>query len=156
MEISNPGLKVERLANRLVVLIPSICQMDEFALGKQVRGLATPGKSPVLYLTVIQNYDDEMPALHRLTRLAAVTRDAWVRAEMLVVFERSWQSAIRRLHHPGDVMVCLPDHQIRSGWLGQKSMVTEVSEKLRLPVQVLKNGRSPNGAVGGKNGRENG
>lgn len=145
MELSDIASTTNTPVKRMVVLVSDFHALDEFALGGKVRTLAHPSKAAVLYLAVINNLDDEMPALHRLTRLAAVTRDAWVRVELQVALDHSWSNVIRRLYQPGDLLVCFEGHQVPSGLFGHKSIVSELSDHLHLPVWVLKNGQPPAG-----------
>jgi hypothetical protein len=153
METSTPIQSLEQPVNRLVVLIPDFHQVDEYGLGKEVRFLARSKNSAVLYLTVVQTYDDEMPAIHRLTRLTAVTRDFKVRADLSVVLEKSWLTVLRRLYQPGDLMVCFAEHQVRKGLFQHTSIYSELSEKMHLPAWVINNGHDGARQTGGINGR---
>jgi len=140
-------------ARRLVVILPNYRQIDAYQLGKQVRKLASGYKIPVLYLTIVNDYDSELPALHALTHLAAITNDARVRADVMVEYGLSWPSAVQRICSPEDAVLCMDEYRIRTGIFHQEQLSTLLGKKLNLPVYLYLNGSGPHSAAGHKNGR---
>jgi len=51
----------------------------------------------VLLVSLVQAPGDEFHALRRITSIASITRDSWVKVETQVLFGRSWVKAVKPL-----------------------------------------------------------
>lgn len=89
---------------RMIVYIPGILdQATDFA--NQVYNQAIAQKRQIVYLT-IDNQDDESLANQRqLSTLIAITGDNCVTASVLRIKAKDRLDAIRRVTHPGDLVV---------------------------------------------------
>jgi hypothetical protein len=124
-------------ASRLIVLIPDAQRVDLYSIANRIRCLAAPGGTPVLYVTLVKNYDDEMPAVHTMARLSAITHSARVRADTLVEINISWPALVNRLRNPGDLVLTFADHTVRAWGLWQKSISQVLAEKVNLPIYII-------------------
>ncbi len=118
-------IQTVQTCKRLIVLLPNKQQIDEHALGRHIRKLAQIRLSSILFLSLINTYDDHIPTLTRLESIASISRDLLIEANVEVYFGNSWLKAVRSVWQPGDLVVCLAGHTIRT-WMYQYKPVDEL------------------------------
>jgi len=129
-KVSFPGIQ------RLVVLIPDL-DTEEARLSRHIWSLAAPQQLDVLLVSLVQTPGDEFHALRRLTAVAAITRDAWVKVDTQVLFGHSWAKAIKPILGSDDMLVCPEGHLIRSMWGKPHSLSAALSNTLKRPVHLI-------------------
>ncbi len=134
---------------RFIVLVPD-SKIDEIALGRCIWDLALTYRSDVLFLSAVQNPDQELAAVHRMTVLSAVTNDPRFHIETALKFDKSWRKAIQEVWKPGDVIVCCAEHTTRSSLLSRVYLSSLVKDRMQLPIYVLPNlNHAPSGVIAG-------
>ena len=122
---------------RLIVLVPN-AEIDQDAhLPQRIWQLASPGKTPVLYLTAAGDYELEMGARRRLSLLAAITRDKRVPVEIQVAHTSNWVQALKSIVQPGDLILSDAGLTARKGLFGSEALSDQLSRSLSVPVFLL-------------------
>jgi hypothetical protein len=121
---------------RLVILIPDL-DAEEARLSRYIWSLAAPRQIEVLLVSLVQVPGDEFHALRRLTSIAAITRDTWVKVDTQVLFGRSWVKAVKPFLGKGDLLVCPSGQTAAAGWGKRVSLETAMSSAIRKPVHVI-------------------
>ena len=125
-------------ASRLVVLVPDI-KLDELAFGRQIWELALSSCKDILFLGAVTTAGDELKILHRMATLSACAQDRRIHVQTHLEFGRSWQKAIRHIWKTGDLIVCCPDHAIRTNLFRHVSLGSLLAHDFHLPVYYLPN-----------------
>ena len=125
---------------RMVVLIPENEKLDEYFLGCCIHKLARIHSSDILYLSVIQNYDNESRTQMKLDDLANISRDLhnYVTSELYDGI--SWLKAVQAVWKPGDLVVCLDGHTIREWGFRHVAISEYLVARLGVTVYVFSNG----------------
>ena len=121
---------------RLVILIPDL-DAEEARLSHYIWSLAAPQQMEVLLVSLVQAPEDEFHALRRLTSIAAITRDAWVKVDTQVLFGSSWVKAVRPLLGQDDLLVCPTGQTAAVGWGKKVSLEAALSSAIKKPVHVI-------------------
>jgi hypothetical protein len=121
---------------RLVILIPDL-DAEEARLSHYIWSLAAQEQIEVLLVSLVQAPGDEFHALRRLTSIASITRDIWVKVETQVLFGNSWVKAVKRILGPGDLLVCASDQTITSRWGKKVSLDVVLPSSLKTPVHLI-------------------
>jgi hypothetical protein len=117
-------------------LVPNF-NLDELAFGRQIWELAVSSCREILFLGAVKTADDELKTVHRVAALRACAQDRRLHVETRLEFGRSWHKAISSIWKPGDLIVCCPDHEIRTNLFRHVSLGSLLAEDLNLPVYIL-------------------
>jgi hypothetical protein len=121
---------------RLVILIPDL-DTEEARLSHYIWSLAAPQQMEVLLVSLVQVPGDEFHALRRLTSIASITRDTWVKVDTQVLFGRSWVKAVKPLLKQDDLLVCPSGQTAMVGWGKKVSLEAALSSAIKKPVHVI-------------------
>ena len=121
---------------RLVVLVPP-GEVDEIALARHVWQLATCSCLRVLYLALSPDVAQAAYQRRRLAGLAALTSDQNIHAHASVFAEKNWQQALEQIWQPGDLVVCLANHQVSNHLIWRRNLGDQLFETLGMPVYLL-------------------
>jgi hypothetical protein len=121
---------------RLVILIPDL-EAEEARLSRYIWSLAAPQQMEVLLVSLVQTPGDEFQAIRRLTSMASITRDSWVKVDTLVLFGSSWARAIKPLLQKDDLLVCPRGQTATIGWGKKASLEAALSSSLKKPVHTI-------------------
>lgn len=136
IQVLSPGQALPE-AKRLVVLAPILELAQDARLPQRIWHLAAPGKVPVVYLAIAEDYDSEMSARRRLTLLAAITRDTRVPVEIHIAHNSSWVEALRPFTRPGDIILSHDGQTARKGLLGTEPLCDQLGRYLTAPIYLL-------------------
>ncbi|MBN1147648.1 MAG: hypothetical protein JXA78_10365 [Anaerolineales bacterium] len=121
---------------RLVVLIPD-GEIDENALARRVWQLAVGMGPKVLYLALAPGDHQVAYQRRRLAGLAFMTTGNGVRAQTSVSIKNNWPQALEEALHPGDLLICLADHQISDRIVWRRALGEVLAESVAVPVYLL-------------------
>jgi hypothetical protein len=122
---------------RLLVLVPNAEIVPDSQLSQRIWQLASPGRVPVLYIAIAGDYESEMTARRRLSLLAAITRDKWVRVETQIVHASQWAAALKGIEQPGDLLLAHAEQRVSKGWFGSEPLSEQLRRGLAAPIYTL-------------------
>jgi hypothetical protein len=121
---------------RLVVLVPP-GEIAENVLTRRVWQLAKDSGLSVLYLTLSREEDQILYHRRRLTNLIMMTSYGNVRVHSNVSAAKDWLDAVKQILQPGDVLVCLANHQVFHHLVWQRRLGEQLAQALGVPVYML-------------------
>lgn len=122
---------------RLVILVPAR-GTNMSALARRVWALAEPCSIPVLYVGLAGHETAAEGNLRlRMITLASMTRDEKVQVESHFEPGNNWIQAIHKVWKPGDVIICLAEHEVHVQYRGNHMLSEVIEAILDIPVYVV-------------------
>lgn len=121
---------------RLVVLVPP-GEITENILARRVWQLAVGSGLSVLYLTLSQTNDQTPYHRRRLTDLTMMTSNENVQVRSKASTAKNWSEAVNRILKPGDLLVCLANHQVFHHLIWPRRLGEQLAETGNVPVYML-------------------
>ncbi|MBM4424314.1 MAG: hypothetical protein FJ030_13160 [Chloroflexi bacterium] len=137
--VAKPLFAATRFAptvRRLVVLIPD-ADTDESRLARQLWAMASRNDLPLLLLGVCHSPSGEPRARRRLAAIAALARDACVRAQIRLEVGADWITAARAVRRNSDLIVCHSEQQIARWGVRRRPLSQRLMAHFDEPVGVL-------------------
>ena len=125
-----------RPAKRLVVVVPK-GHFNEEELAHKVWQLASTTYLPILFLSLSTDPDGAAYLRRRLVTIAAITAFGEVKATTSIQEGRGWLQAIQRILQPGDLLVCLSEHQVPFRLIGRKALGDILATSLHMPIYLI-------------------
>ena len=99
-------------SKRLIVFVSM--EMDQgMELARRVQWQALNQNRSVLYITLVENMDQELAADRWLAALKAATHGSTLRVDTRVAVIGEWMQALRLAYRPGDVILCHAEQEAR-------------------------------------------
>ncbi|MBN2549617.1 MAG: hypothetical protein JXB15_10695 [Anaerolineales bacterium] len=125
-------------AKRLVALIPNYQQIgNELVWGRFFYNLASKHQCSIVLLTVIHSYDDDLPALHKFTRLVSIAKNGRFGASYHLAFQIPWLKAVKQVYQEGDLILAFADHMVRNHILVNQPLYQVLTSKFSMPVELI-------------------
>lgn len=131
-----PESPVLTSSRRLVVLIPR-GDFAEDILVRRIWRLASASGLGVLYLTLCPDEEYIPHYRRRLTNLAMMTSDNKLRACANVISENNWGDVVKRIQQPGDLLVCMTNHQVAQNLIKRRKLGEKLIQISKAPVYML-------------------
>jgi hypothetical protein len=125
--------RLPSLANRLVVLVPSL-DFDPAWLAKKITDMANNRVHQVIYLTALHNPDEEMSFSNRLRHLSAATHSNLIHVDMQIHYGESWSKALRNILREGDVLVYPEGYAMHRRGLWRRSLSSVLDQVIDTPL----------------------
>jgi hypothetical protein len=123
-------------AGRLIVMVPN-GDFDENEFAHRIWKLASIASLPIHFLAFSADRDSSAYWHSRLATIAAVTSFGQVKTSTGIIAGNGWLRAIRRILRPGDLLVCLSEHQVPYRVFGQRALGEYLSTSLDTPVYLM-------------------
>jgi hypothetical protein len=123
-------------AGRLVVMVPN-GNIDENEFAHRIWKLASIASLPIHFLAFSVDRDSSAYWHSRLATIAAVTSFGQVKTSTGIIAGNGWLRSLRRMLRPGDLLVCLNEHQVPYRIFGQRVLGEYLSTSLDVPVYLM-------------------
>ncbi len=121
---------------RLVVLIPE-GEIDENTLARRIWQLGAGSSLDILFLAQAPYDHQEVYQRRRLASLAYMTSDREIQVQVKVSREQSWSRTLEETQLPGDLLICLENHQTPNHVIWRRPLGKFLSETASVPVYLL-------------------
>ncbi len=123
-------------SKRLIVFVSM--EMDQgMELARRVQWQALNQNRSVLYITLVENMDQELAADRWLAALKAATHGSTLRVDTRVAVIGEWMQALRLAYRPGDVILCHAEQEMRDHFLHTRPVSEVIADQLGAPVSPL-------------------
>jgi hypothetical protein len=125
-----------RPAGRLVVMVPN-GNFDENEFVHRIWKLASITSLPILFLALSTDRESAVYLHRRLVIIAAVAAFGQVKTTTSIIVGKGWLRAIQRMLQPGDLLVCLSEHQVSIQVFGRRILGEYLSTSLNVPIYLI-------------------
>jgi hypothetical protein len=102
---------------RLIVILPAPLA-GNIAIANKIYWLAQREQCDVLYLTLVDDYDDIMPNTRGMATMAAVTAGNIHTVTTKMVKSSEWLITLREISRLDDIFICQTEQAVKQGLLG--------------------------------------
>jgi hypothetical protein len=125
-------------ARRLLALVPD-GDFNENEFAHRIWQLASTASLHILFVALSTNLEDTAYLHRRLTTMAALTAFGEVKTAIIIKTEKDCLLAIHHIMKPGDLLVCLSEHQVPFWIIGRRVLGEYLSTSLNTPVYLIGN-----------------
>ena len=121
---------------RLIVLLPEILA-GKAELARAVHQLALQNGADVLYLTLINDDENNLTVAREMATMKAITADNGLLVNSRLVATNTWLKLLRETYRVGDIVVCQAEQTVRDGIFSTRPVSEFLQETLSIPVITL-------------------
>lgn len=122
---------------RLIVLLPESLA-GSTALAHQINWMAGLQPFDVLYLTMVEDETNPLDVSRRMTTMVAATIGEPLHVYSKLISRRAWLSTLRETFQPGDMLVCMAEQSVKTGFMQAVTMQEYLQDVLQLPCRTVR------------------
>ena len=126
----------QAMVKRLVVIITD-CLVNNTDLAYAIYWMATRENLDVIYLVMVDDYQNLLPVSRNMATMRAVTSGNNLSVEVRIVETRYWVDSLRSILSTGDVIVCQEEQTVENGLFRVMTLGEYLSAHMNYPVRVL-------------------
>lgn len=131
MEITNPSGKM-----RLIVLLPE-CLAGDTELAHHINRMANRHARDVLYFPMLEDKTDPLSVSRRMTTMTAATAGEDITVSSRWISRRNWLKTLQEVYQPGDMLVCMAEQSVKTGFMQAMSMQEYLQSVVQIPCQAV-------------------
>lgn len=121
---------------RLIVLLPESLA-GSTALAHQINWMAGLQPFDVLYLTMAEDETNPLDVSRRMTTMIAATIGEPMHVYSKTISRRDWLSTLREIIQPGDMLVCMAEQSVKTGFMQAVTMQEYLQDVLQIPCRTV-------------------
>jgi hypothetical protein len=133
MDSNTIGLETKK---RLIVFVPEGAAGNP-DMAKKIYWMALRDHRDVVYLALIDQYDQRDRVSRHIATMKALTADESVKVTSKYSLADEWLSTLNELYRPGDSIVCHEEQRIRAGFLATTPMHVWLSNLYKAPIHTI-------------------
>lgn len=121
---------------RLIVLLPeSLAGSTDLA--HQINWMASLQSFDVLYLPMVEEDSNPLDISRRMATMVAATIGEPMQVSSRVIARRGWLDSLRGIYQPGDLLVCMAEQSVSTGFLRAVGMQDYLQSILQIPCRAV-------------------
>lgn len=121
---------------RLIVLLPeSLAGRTDLA--HQINWMASLQSFDVLYLPMVEDDSNPLDISRRMATMVAATIGEPMQVSSRVIARRGWLDSLREFYLPGDLLVCMAEQNVKTGFMHAVSMQDYLQTVLQIPCRAV-------------------
>ena len=105
----------------MIVVLPDYLA-GNIELAHKIHWLGLREHCEVLYLTLIDDYDNYLTKSRSMATMVAATSNDLLVVGSKLVNRRDWLTVLKDLIQPEDIILCQDEQSVRKGWFGAQSL----------------------------------
>ncbi|NMB67934.1 MAG: hypothetical protein GYA20_04160 [Chloroflexi bacterium] len=121
---------------RLIVLLPeSLAGSTDLA--HQINWMASLQPFNVLYLPMVEEDSNPLVVSRRMTTMVAATIGEPMHVSSRAIARKGWLDSLREIYQPGDLLVCMAEQSVKTGFMHAVSMQDYLQDVLQIPCRTV-------------------
>ena len=121
---------------RLIVLLPeSLAGRTDLA--HQINWMASLQSFDVLYLPMVEEDSNPLDMSRRMATMVAATIGEPMHGSSRAIARKGWLDSLREIYQPGDMLVCMAEQSVKTGFVHAISIQDYLQDVLQIPCRTV-------------------